>query len=36
MNWNSEVLGRLMRQIVSKRNASSEGTTLEASWGDDC
>jgi class 3 adenylate cyclase len=31
VNWNSEVLGRLMRQIVAKRNASSKVTTFEAS-----
>jgi class 3 adenylate cyclase len=31
VDWNSEVLGRLMRQILAKRNASSKGTTSEAS-----
>jgi hypothetical protein len=31
VDWNSEVLGRLTRQIVAKRNASLKGTTFEAS-----
>jgi class 3 adenylate cyclase len=31
VDWNSEVLGRLMQQIVAKRNASSKVTTFEAS-----
>jgi hypothetical protein len=30
VDWNSEVLGRLMQKIVAKRNASSTGTTPRA------